>query len=1391
MVALSRSLPRFLACALALVSCARSGSATVEAIRNGSFSSGLAGWQTATDVSDWPSLQGEDGNTFVSLHPGRAFRGPLVYQNLNITGIAGAEVTVSARLIPLYGYMRCGRSVAGYLEYLTGSGEARELRLFNPADCDVFGTGVLQSATVTLPPDAARITRFSLARVDQWGQMGADDVSVRVPASATVGPVPEVTALSSSSGSYGQQLVILGTGFGTNSSGQGRVTIGGANAGVVNSWTDTQVTVTLAPPATSGPVRVIADGVESDGTFLFEVTSPHFALDIPRGPERVISGQKARFPIGVRFNNGFSTASGVTFALTGGPAVPFSFAPASVTGHGGTLLTIDTAGLAQGDYSWTVTASEPSAATVSRTVRLHVSQVGQIVFFSEDTGGNYGPVTGITRTRQGAFIVSAELKDIYGQEIRPNDFNAPDAVSWSSSNPDVTLAFRTFSNWWYFIANENGTATLTATTPDGFSASLPLTVNFPAVPSFTLLTLNPSSADNSGSSTVTIAAEATGFANDFAIVFPGPVSGSYSNGGLRYDGTGTVSANRSPGDQLVSVGNLWGGAGRAAILTVTNDPATGIVKGFISGLQPPDRSNPQGSSGSVHLYDAATGTEIRSASTWSLDGGSAPAAFVLAGVPPGTYKLRLEPPGPPEPPDYHQPQWYPNASDISQAAVITVSAGQTLENINVFYTKPPLPNPVVVSTQPADGQTDVPLDSSVSVEFDREMEDLSLSVYSTKSFVVRDSEGNQIQGQYDLLDSGHRAVFTPLEPFQSDSTYTASVTRFAYSVEGLHLLSDFTWTFTTGTRVSRPQISAVYPAPGSTDASANTFVMVMFDREIDPASVNGASLTLRDEYGNPIDGDVFLDGRVIYFVPSSWLSSTGHTAIVSGSVRDFTGEAMGADYSWSFTPLPDPVPPRVVFTIPGDGETDADPSGLVRAYLDQRMDAWSINDATFLLQESGMNSIEGLVSSDGATAYFAPDHLQPDTVYTARLTRGITNTLGQNLLEDYTWTFTTGAEGLVVLGTSPGNGDTQVSLTATLYALFDAEIDPASVTPANFVVRDGEGNRVPGERVVSGQAVVFTPDSPLLPGTTYTVTLTGARSVAGARLRAPVRWSFTTGDRLRVLSTLPWAGNAFYPRTRAVQADFDQDLDPATVNASTFLLKDSANNPVSGTVSTSGRRALFVPASPLAPGTAYTATVTTGVQGVNGEALEADYSWSFTTAVNADDRLGAIRALPDGSRVAFAGKAVHYGFAGRGYIEELDRSSGIRCDAELGDSVGRPVEIWGTLMTDSTGERYVLPVFIMVYFAPITPVDPVLATNATARGRMLDGMRVRVWGTVQSVTDGNTIVISDGSDESGLVVRNESAPISAPAGAFVVVTGAAGWNGSRIIYATEVTQLAP
>lgn len=95
------------------------------------------------------------------------------------------------------------------------------------------------------------------------------------------------------------------------------------------------------------------------------------------------------------------------------------------------------------------------------------------------------------------------------------------------------------------------------------------------------------------------------------------------------------------------------------------------------------------------------------------------------------------------------------------------------------------------------------------------------------------------------------------------------------------------------------------------------------------------------------------------------------------------------------------------------------------------------------------------------------------------------------------------------------------------------------------------------------------------------------------------------------------------PTYTLVSAVFDLDVDPNTINASTFFLSASAA-PLVGTCTyiSVSKAAIFHPATPLAPSTVHTATLTTGILSLDGEPLRRSIVWSFATGAGPLDLNG-------------------------------------------------------------------------------------------------------------------------------------------------------------------------
>ncbi|WP_372980832.1 Ig-like domain-containing protein [Marinobacter sediminum] len=101
-----------------------------------------------------------------------------------------------------------------------------------------------------------------------------------------------------------------------------------------------------------------------------------------------------------------------------------------------------------------------------------------------------------------------------------------------------------------------------------------------------------------------------------------------------------------------------------------------------------------------------------------------------------------------------------------------------------------------------------------------------------------------------------------------------------------------------------------------------------------------------------------------------------------------------------------------------------------------------------------------------------------------------------------------------------------------------------------------------------------------------------------------------------VTATTPADGGVGVRRAAAITAEFNEDLFATTVNAGSFTVVHSSDSIVLGAVSfdASSNIASFTPNAPLGMLEAYTATLSTYITDLSGNALAADHAWSFTAA---------------------------------------------------------------------------------------------------------------------------------------------------------------------------------
>jgi len=186
---------------------------------------------------------------------------------------------------------------------------------------------------------------------------------------------------------------------------------------------------------------------------------------------------------------------------------------------------------------------------------------------------------------------------------------------------------------------------------------------------------------------------------------------------------------------------------------------------------------------------------------------------------------------------------------------------------------------------------------------------------------------------------------------------------------------------------------------------------------------------------------------------------------------------------------------------------------------------------------------------------------------------------------------------------------------------------------------------------------------------------------------------------LRSTSTDPLQNVTGVPRNQVIAFTFSEAMDPSTINASTFTLKQGSNV-VPGVVTYSGTTATFTPTNVLAASTVYTATMTTGAKTLAGNSLAANTVWSFTTG-------GTTSALA----VVNLGSAVNYLILAKTAITNIATSA---LTGDLGLSPAATSYITGFALTNATGYATSSQVTGSIYAADMVAPTPINLTTAVS-----------------------------------------------------------------------------
>lgn len=458
---------------------------------------------------------------------------------------------------------------------------------------------------------------------------------------------------------------------------------------------------------------------------------------------------------------------------------------------------------------------------------------------------------------------------------------------------------------------------------------------------------------------------------------------------------------------------------------------------------------------------------------------------------------------------------------VSVGAGVRDASGNEMTDLPSPFTFRTAGRPSVIETVPADGAMDVATDAPLEIRFSTLMDTASVEA----GLSLDPGFAHDVRWSEDLLE------IVPIAPLGADREYEVTIAATAADAAGVELGEAVTIRFRT---VSPGlAIEAIVPADDVDGIALGTPIAVIFDRPIDPATVDDESLTITPDVAGTLEvvaapGDPATDdgsGRVLRFTPSGPLAPTTTFQVDLGpGVASPEGGGLAGPTSWTFT-------------------TGA-PPGTVS------------NQITFLTERSGVANVWAM-NADGTGQ--------------RQVTVELTPVLDYAVAQDGSSMVVGDGRRLVFIRT---DGSERRVLTADEHWEVDPNYAPGGqrVAFARFDAEDGRGLGLWEWEVGSGEARAI--DLPRDP--TASPDPTQSDGAADLALRAP-RYA-PDGQALAFVDASGTVGILDLPDLRLAHVDYAASAKPVWLpDGSAVLLTGSTGG-------ASVPRALDAPVPPLTPG---------------------------------------------------------------------------------------------------------------------------------------------------------------------------------------------------------------
>jgi hypothetical protein len=372
--------------------------------------------------------------------------------------------------------------------------------------------------------------------------------------------------------------------------------------------------------------------------------------------------------------------------------------------------------------------------------------------------------------------------------------------------------------------------------------------------------------------------------------------------------------------------------------------------------------------------------------------------------------------------------------------------------------------PAVLTTNPADGATNVGMATNVKATFSRALDS---STVTGSSFTLKTPGGATVPATVSYDGPTSTATLTPNAALTSSTTYTARLENTIKASDGTPMTSAYTWTFTTSAPATPAPVrinagGGAYTTSGGTSFLADQFFSGgnTFSSTKAISGTSDQSLFQNERWGQFSYAIPVVNGMYdvkLYFVElyygtsapggagkrvfgmdildtpgvdiqnldiysqvganAALIKTVSGVSITDGvlNLQSVYGSADDPEIAAieivpSSGPPPPPGAPTVTSTVPASGATNVGTSATVQATFSRAMDSSTITGSSFTLKTPSGTIVPASVSYDGPsqTATLTPSSaLASATTYTARIETTVKASDGTAMAAPYTWSFTT------------------------------------------------------------------------------------------------------------------------------------------------------------------------------------------------------------------------------------------------------------------------------------------------------------------------------------------------------------------------------------------------